>query len=160
MGIGQFLLDREKSLALRRAALAGLITGAITVAGCASYPGLRGLTEQTTAYDAAAETPTDPAQASAVADIRARAEAAATNDDGVFPNVFQSFGPDGSSTITRAERLAVEAELDAVLAAQARATNPAEAQRLKARAALLKQLAQNHRVQAEADIQAASKAAN
>ena len=160
MGIGHFPLNCDTFRHLRRAALAGLVTGMAVIAGCASYPGLSGLTTQSTAHDVAAQTPAapaDPARASAVAEIRAKAEAATTNDDGTFPNVFHSYGPDGASAMTRAERLAVEAELEAVLAAQARAANPAEAERLKARAASLRRLAQQHKARAEADIQAASR---
>ena len=160
MGIGHFLLNGDKARLLRRAALAGLLTGTITVAGCASYPGLSRLTAQSTAHDAVVQTPAEPADlahASAVADIRAKAEAATGNDDGTFPNVFHSYGPGGASAMTRAERLTVEAELEAVLAAQARAANPAEAERLKARAASLRRLAQQHKARAEADILAASR---
>ena len=162
MGIGHFLLNCDRSGLLRRAASAGLVTGMAIMAGCASYPGLSGLTTQSTAQNVAQTpaAPTDPAHASAVADIRAKAEAATTNVDGAFPNVFQSYGPDGTLAMTWAERLALEAELDAVLAAQIRATNPAEAKRLKARAASLRRLAQQHKALAEADIQAASQTAD
>lgn len=162
MDIGCFPLTGDRFRLLRRAISAGLATGMIVIAGCASYPGLSGLTEQNAAYDAAAQTPAapaDPARASAVAEIQARAEAAATTDSGTFPNVFHSYGPSGASVMTRADRLAVEAELDAVLAAQAQARNPAEAEQLKVRAAYLKRLAAQHGAQAEADIQAASQAA-
>ena len=162
MGKGCFPLTGDKARLLRRAASAGLLTGMFTVAGCASYPGFGGPTGQGTAYDAAlvpAAAPADPARASAVADIRAKAEAATTDSAATTPNVFYSYGPSGESARTRAERLAVEAELDAVLVAQARASNPAEAERLKARAAKLRRLAQQHQAQAEADIQAASQAA-
>ena len=162
MGKGCFPLTGDKSRLLRRAVSAGLLTGTITVAGCASYPGLSGITEQNTAHDVAVEpaaAPADPARASAVAEIQAKAEAAATNDEGTFPNVFHSYGPSGESAMTRADRLAVEAELNAVLAAQARASNPAEAEQLKVRAAWLRRLAGQHEAQAEADIEAASTAA-
>lgn len=148
---------------LRRSAAAGLLSGMTTIAGCASYPETGGFSAQDTAYDVAEQTPAapvDPERASAVAEIQAKADAAAANDSGDFPNVFHSYGPSGASAMTRAERLAVEAELEAVLAAQAQAGNPAEAERLKARAAYLKRLAKQHEAQAEADIQAASQAAN
>ena len=147
----------------RWSAAAGLLSGMIAIAGCASYPGTGGFTAQDSAYDVAVQTPAtpvDPERASAVAEIQAKANAAAANDNGNFPNVFHSYGPSGASAMTRAERLAVEAELEAVLAAQAQAGNPAEAERLKTRAAYLKQLAEQHEAQAEADIQAASQAAN
>ena len=163
MGIGHFLLNCDKFPLLSHAASAGLVTGMVVIAGCASYPGLSGLTARSTAHDAAAQTTAaaaNPARASAVADIRAKAEAATTNDDGTFPNVFHSYGPDGASAMTRAQRLALEADLAAALAAQARATNPAEAERMKTRAALLRQLAQHHKARAEADIQAASQTAD
>ncbi len=163
MGIGHFLLNCDKFPLLRHAASAGLVTGMVVIAGCASYPGLSRLTAQSTAHDAVVQTPAEPADlahASAVADIRAKAEAATGNDDGTFPNVFHSYGPDDASAMTRAERLAVEAELAAVLATQTRATNPAEVERLKARAASLRRLAQQHKARAEADIQAASQTAD
>jgi len=166
MGKGCFPLTGNKSRLLSQAASACLVTGMIAVAGCASYPGQSGLTAQNTAYDAAAQAPVepadpaDPARASAVAEIQAKAEAATGNEDGTFPNVFHSYGPSGAFVMTRADRLAVEAELDAVLAAQTQARNPAEAERLKARAAYLRRLAGQHGAQAEADIQAASKTAN
>jgi len=162
MGKGHFPMTGDKIRLLCRAASAGLLSAIITIAGCASYPGVSGLTAQNAAYDAAqpTATPADPARQAAVADIRARAEAATANDDGTFPNVFHSYGPSGASVMSRAERLAVEAELDAVLAAQAKAIDPAEAARLKARAVYLKRLAGQHGAQAEADIQAASQAMN
>jgi len=163
MGIRHFLLSGDKSRPLCRAALAGLVTGMVGMAGCATDPGVSGLTEQDAAYDtavAAPVAPTDPARQAAIADIRAKSAAATAKDDKAFPDVFYSYGPEDASAMTRAERLAVEAELDAVLAAQAQASNPAEAERLKARAAFLKRLAQQHAAQAEADIQAASQAAN
>ncbi len=167
MDKGQFLLTGDKRWRLRWTVSAGLLTGMIAIAGCTTYPGLSGLTEQSAAYDEAnnglAETPAasaDQARQVAVADIRAKAEAAAAKDNGPSPNVFYSYGPDGTSMMTRADRLAVEAELDAVLAAQARTRNSAELERLKARAAWLKRLAEQHEAQAEADIQAASQAAN
>ena len=163
MGKGCFPLTGNKSRLLSRAASACLVTGMIAVAGCASYPGPSELTAQNTAYDVAAQAPAEPAdlaRASAVAEIQAKAEAATGNEDGTFPNVFHSYGPSGASGMTRADRLAVEAELDAVLAAQAQANNPAEAERLKARAAYLRRLAGQHGAQAEADIEAASKTAN
>jgi hypothetical protein len=166
MGKGCFPLAGDKFQLLRRAVSAGLLTGMITVAGCATYPGLSGITEQSTAYDTALEASAapaasaDPERASAVAEIRAKAEAATTDNSRTSPNVFHSYGPSGASVMTRAERLAVEAELDAVLAAQAQTNNPADVERLKARAAYLKRLAGQHRAQAEADIQAASQSAN
>jgi hypothetical protein len=162
MGKGHNPLTGDMARHFRRAASAGLLTGMIAIAGCATYPGLSGPTAQNTAFDAAAETPAapaDPERQAAVAEIRARAEAAAANKTGAPPNVFYSYGPDGTSKMTRLERLAVEAELDAVLAAQARAGNPAEAEQLKARAAWLRRLAQQHVAKAEADIQALSQAA-
>ena len=163
MGKGHFPLTGDKVGHLRRATSTGLVAGIITIAGCATYPGLSGLTGQGATYDAALEpaaAPADPERASAVAEIRAKADAATAVNAGTTPNVFHSYGPDGASVMTRAERLAVEAELEAVIAAQAQAGNPAEAARLKARATWLRQLAQQHRAQAEADIQAASQAAN
>ena len=153
----------DKFRLLRSAISVALAAGMIAIAGCASYLGLNGLTAQNTAYDAALEpaaAPADRERASAVAEIQAKAEAATANDDGTFPNVFHSYGPSGTSAMTRAERLAVEAELEAVLAAQAQAGNRAEAEQLKARAAYLRRLAGQHEAQAEADIQAASQAAN
>ncbi len=167
MGKGRFPAIGDTQWRLRRTVSAGLLTGMIVIAGCATYPGLSGLAGQGAAYDGTndglAETPAAPvdlARQDAVADIRARAEAATVNNSGKSPNVFFSYGPDGTSLMTRADRLAVEAELNAVLAAQARTRNPAELERLKARAAWLKRLAEKHEAQAEADIQAASQAAN
>jgi hypothetical protein len=164
MDKGFFPLTSGKSGLLHRAALAGLLTGMITVAGCATYPGLSGLTGQGAAYDAGLEpaaAPADPERASAAADIHAKAKAvqAGNDNDGSYPNVFYSYGPARAPVMTRADRLAVEAELDAVLAAQAQVSDPAEAEQLKARAAYLRRLARQHAVQAESEIEAASQAA-
>lgn len=153
----------DKFRRLRPAISIGFAAGMIAIAGCAGYPGLNGLTAQNTAYDAALEpaaAPADPERASAVAEIQAKAEAASKNNDGTYPNVFHSYGPSDASAMTRAERLVAEAELEAVLAAQAQTSDPAEAARLKARAAYLRRLAGQHGAQAEADIQAASQTAD
>ncbi len=160
---GFFLLTKAISRLLCRAMTAFLVTGMAAATGCATYPGLGGGTGQSTGYDAASKSaaaPDNPARTAAVAEIRAGADAAAAASDGRVPNVFQSYGPTGDSVMTRAERLAVEAELEAVLAAQAQASSPAEVARLKARAVYLKKLAGSHAAQAEADIQANSEAAN
>ena len=162
MGKGHFLLTGNKFPPLDRVARAGFVLAVITIAGCATYPGLNGLTAQGNTHAVAvqpAAAPAEPARASAVADIHARAEAAAAENDGAFPNVFNSYGPSGATAMSRAERLAIEAELDAILAAQAKVTDPAEAERLKARVAYLKRLGEQHGAKAEADIQAASQAA-
>ncbi len=165
MGKSRIPSTGDKSPLSRPTALAGLATAMLAVAGCAGYPVPGGLAGQRTAYDPAYETlavpaePADPARQVAVAEIRAKADAAAAAaGNGTFPDVFQSYGPDGTLALTRAKRLAVEAELQAVLAAQAQAGNPAEAARLKARAEYLKRLAQQHGAQAEMDIEAASQA--
>ncbi len=163
MGKGHFPAIGDTQRRLRRAVSAGLLTGMIAIAGCATYPGVSGLAGQDAVNHGLAEAPVSPtetARQAAVADIRAMAEAASASPNGTSPNVFYSYGPDGTSMMTRADRLAVEAELGAVLAAQARTSNPAELERLKARAAWLKRLAGKHEAQAEADIQAASQAAN
>lgn len=163
MGKGCFPLTGDKVRFLRRAASIGILVGMIAIAGCATYPGLDGMTARNTAYYAASEpaaAPADPARASAVADIRARADAAKSGNVRGSPNVFYIYGPSGASMMTRAERLAVEAELEALLAEQQHASDPAETERLKARAAYLKRLAEQHVAQAEADILAASQAAN
>ena len=156
-------MARIKTPLYHKIVSAGFAAAMVTLSGCATYPGLTGSTAQGTGNGAALEQTAaagEPERASAVAEIRARADAAAAENTSGSPGVFNSYGPSGETLMTRAERLAVEAELEAVLAAQAQAANPAEAERLKARAAYLKRLAGQHGMQAEADIQAASQAAN
>ncbi|HSM42340.1 MAG TPA: hypothetical protein VK862_16440 [Afifellaceae bacterium] len=108
---------------------------------CAALSGCAGSQAVTGALqEPAAEPAQSPERAAAVAEIRQKAEAAAAQQTGEAPDVYQTHGPATVRARSYGEVKAIEAELRAIAEASKRPGSVAELEALRRRAAYLEEL--------------------